>query len=184
MVWVQVLLGGVALVLATTSIMLAFLTVFPILLGVLFWIFRKNILGQWNAEAKEEIATRVEAHIKPSIDAANQLTDSIEKRQNELMKEFEAAVPASTLETLSPERLSHIYESRRRFEDFQALSSTEILSAEYYFKQGNAFSFEKKHENAINSYDQAIQLKPDYAEAWYFRGITLRMLNITHIKAL
>jgi hypothetical protein len=61
MVWVQVLLGGV-------SLLLAFVTIVPVSLGFLFWIFRKSILGQLNAEAKEEVAKHVEEHIKPIID--------------------------------------------------------------------------------------------------------------------
>jgi Flp pilus assembly protein TadD len=173
MVWVQVLLGGV-------SLLLAFVTIVPVSLGVLFWIFRKSIFGQLNAEAKEEVAKQVEEHIKPIIDTEiqTQISALIEKKLNQRIQEFEAAVPASTQEIPSPEKLSQIEELRRRIEDLQDLMPTMMMqSAEYYIKQGNAFYFEKRYEEAISSYDKALGFKPDDSEVWSNRGVMLGELK-------
>jgi hypothetical protein len=103
MIWVQVLLGGV-------SLLLAFVTIVPVSLGVLFWIFRKSIFGQLNAEAKEKVAKQVEEHIKPIIDTEiqAQISALIEKKLNQRVQEFEAVVPVLTQEIPSPEKLSQI----------------------------------------------------------------------------
>jgi tetratricopeptide (TPR) repeat protein len=177
MVWVQVLLGGV-------SLLLAFLAVVPLLLGVLFWLFRKNILGQLNTEAKEEVSRQVEEHLRPTIDTEvqAQISALIEKKLNQRMQEFEAAVPASNQETPSPEKLSQIDELRRRFEDLQdllqdLLPTMMMPSAEYYCKQGNVLYFEKQYEQAIDSYDKALECKSDYSEAWNNRGVALDKLK-------
>jgi tetratricopeptide (TPR) repeat protein len=173
MVWVQVLLGGV-------SLLLAFVTIVPVSLGVLFWIFRKSIFGQLNAEAKEEVAKQVEEHIKPIIDTEiqAQISALIEKKLSQRVQEFEAAVPASTQEIPSPEKLSQIEELRRRIEDLQDLMPMMMMqSAEYYVKQGNAFYFEKQYEESIASYDKAIELKPDDYVAYSNRGIALVYLG-------
>ncbi len=106
------------------------------------------------------------------------------------MKEFEAAVPASTQETPSPEKLSQIDELRRRIEDLQALIPAEMQSAEYYFKKGNAFYFENQYEKAIAAYEKAIELKPDFSEAYSNRGVALGNLSryeeaiLSHDKAI
>src|SRR5262249_2420249 len=49
--------------------------------------------------------------------------------------------------------------------------------------RGNALSNLKRHEGALASYDKAIALKPDYAEAHNNRGNALRDLN-RHEEAL
>jgi tetratricopeptide (TPR) repeat protein len=173
MVWVQVLLGGV-------SLLLAFIAIVPVSLGVLVWIFRKSIFGQLNAEANEEVAKQVEEHIKPIIDTEiqAQISALIEKKLSQRIQEFEAAVPTSTQEIPSPERLSQIEELRRRIEDLQDLMPTMMMqSAEYYVKQGNAFYFEKRYEEAISSYDKALAFKPNDSEIWSNRGVMLGELK-------
>jgi tetratricopeptide (TPR) repeat protein len=186
MVWVQVLLGGV-------SLLLAFIAIVPVSLGVLVWIFRKSIFGQLNAEANEEVAKQVEEHIKPIIDTEiqAQISALIEKKLSQRIQEFEAAVPTSTQEIPSPERLSQIEELRRRIEDLQDLMPTMMMqSAEYYVKQGNAFYFEKRYEEAISSYDKALAFKPNDSEIWSNRGVMLGELKryeeaiVSHDKAI
>ena len=48
------------------------------------------------------------------------------------------------------------------------------LSAETYFRQGNEKANLEDHEGAINDYDQAIRLKPEYAEASENQKIAIR----------
>jgi tetratricopeptide (TPR) repeat protein len=164
MTWVQVLLAGVST-----------LAIIPVLLGLFFLIFRKSIFGQLNAEATKEVAKQVEEYIKPIIDTEiqSQISALIEKKLNPLVQEFKASVPDSTQEIPSPEKLSKIEELRRRIEDLQDLIPTVIQSAEYYFKQGNAFYFEGKYEESIAAYDKALVLHPENPDILITRAISL-----------
>jgi tetratricopeptide (TPR) repeat protein len=172
MVWVQVLLGGV-------SLLLTFVTIVPVSLGVLFWIFRRSIFGQLNAEATEEVKKQVEDHLKPIIDTEVQAQISIliEKKLKPLLQEFESTVPASTEVVPSLEKRNKIDKLRRRIEDLQDLIPAAVQSAKYYFKQGNAFYFDKQYEEALDSYNKAIEINPDYVPAWHNRGRPLSRLK-------
>lgn len=52
-----------------------------------------------------------------------------------------------------------------------------IQSAWEYFNNGNALSGQKKHEEAINCYDKALQFDPKYTNAWNNKGYTLGRLR-------
>lgn len=46
-------------------------------------------------------------------------------------------------------------------------------TAEDFFKLGNAYFFEGRYEVAIANYDKALELNPDYYQAWYNHGYIL-----------
>jgi len=46
--------------------------------------------------------------------------------------------------------------------------------AQTLITKGNDFLGQGKYEEAIKCYDKAIEIKPDYALAWYNKGYTLR----------
>jgi tetratricopeptide (TPR) repeat protein len=52
-----------------------------------------------------------------------------------------------------------------------------MQSAEYYFKQGNTFYFEGQYEEAIASYDKALELNSGNSDAWNNRGVALANLK-------
>ncbi|TRT45920.1 MAG: tetratricopeptide repeat protein, partial [Microcystis aeruginosa Ma_QC_C_20070703_M131] len=55
---------------------------------------------------------------------------------------------------------------------------TEVVQdAEFWFEQGNQKYMNGDFIGAIASYDQALEIKPDFHEAWYNRGIALRNLG-------
>ena len=56
-------------------------------------------------------------------------------------------------------------------------TETDELSAEDYLSQGNNSYAQGRYEEAIASYDQAIEIQPDYALAWYNRGVALEKLE-------
>ncbi|AFZ37219.1 serine/threonine protein kinase [Stanieria cyanosphaera PCC 7437] len=45
-----------------------------------------------------------------------------------------------------------------------------VIKAMNYYNQGNLLNNEGKYEEAIDAFDQAIKIKPDFAEAWTNRG--------------
>jgi len=49
--------------------------------------------------------------------------------------------------------------------------------ASEYFDCGNALYWMSRYDYAIQSYDKAVDIKPDYHEAWYNRGVALSALG-------
>ncbi|WP_016865046.1 tetratricopeptide repeat protein, partial [Fischerella muscicola] len=54
---------------------------------------------------------------------------------------------------------------------------TEDGRASLLFELGNLLVSAKEYEAAIASYDKAVEIKPDYQEAWFMRGIALFQLG-------
>ena len=40
-----------------------------------------------------------------------------------------------------------------------------------------------QHKEALACFDEAIKLKPDYAEAWYDKGVALQILGLESIRS-
>ena len=60
----------------------------------------------------------------------------------------------------------------------EKLEARASLSAEDFYNQGNDLLFaSEKYQEAIASYDQALEIKPDYAKAWHNRGFALDELG-------
>ena len=51
--------------------------------------------------------------------------------------------------------------------------STKSLTPQEYFTQGNEFYSSGRYTDALGAYDNAIRLKPDFADAYYNKGNTL-----------
>jgi hypothetical protein len=49
-----------------------------------------------------------------------------------------------------------------------------------WYNKGNALAGQGKYDEAIQAYDQAIQLKPNYDSAWYYKGVALKALGRTN----
>ena len=49
--------------------------------------------------------------------------------------------------------------------------------AELFYEQGLLYRFAEEYAKALASYDKALEIKPDYHEAWYNRGIALHNLG-------
>ena len=47
-------------------------------------------------------------------------------------------------------------------------------TAEDWFNKGDTLTSQGKYDEAIQAYDQAIQLKPNYDTAWYNKGVALK----------
>jgi tetratricopeptide (TPR) repeat protein len=47
----------------------------------------------------------------------------------------------------------------------------------YTYYIAHAYSALDRHVEAIRSYEEAIRIKPDFAEAWYNKGISLRTVG-------
>jgi tetratricopeptide (TPR) repeat protein len=179
--WVQVLLGGISLLAGAMAILLATIALAPILIGTLLWIFRKNIFGQLNAEAKAEVQEQVERQLTKQIDVEvqNQISQFIErvKALNQKAQQLEAKVPISTKVDISSEKLNEIDDLSQSIEGFKDLLPLLSSLAEYYFKQGNISYFKNHYNEAVKLYDEALRYKPDNVNAWLNRGFALDELD-------
>ncbi len=57
------------------------------------------------------------------------------------------------------------------------------LQATDYFTQGVNFYYKDKYELALQSFKKAIEIEPDYVEAWMNKGVALNKIGL-HAKAL
>ena len=73
------------------------------------------------------------------------------------------------LTDLFPELTENITSNDTKIEDRKE-KSTSNLAAEAFFSIGNLLLAGDKREKAILAYHQSIRLKPDYADAYYYRG--------------
>lgn len=49
-----------------------------------------------------------------------------------------------------------------------------------WFNKGDSLTSQGRYDEAIQAYDQAIQLKPNYDNAWYNKGVALKALGRTN----
>ncbi|MFN5971800.1 MAG: tetratricopeptide repeat protein, partial [Microcystis sp.] len=52
-----------------------------------------------------------------------------------------------------------------------------VQASELWHKKGVIHAMGKEHEQAIASFDRALEIKPDYHQAWYNRGVALHKLG-------
>ncbi|RAM48686.1 MAG: hypothetical protein C6Y22_26465 [Hapalosiphonaceae cyanobacterium JJU2] len=57
------------------------------------------------------------------------------------------------------------------------VSQWTINAAEVWIEKGNQLFHLRRYEEAIASYDKAVEIKPDYYQAWYNRGVALGLLE-------
>lgn len=55
--------------------------------------------------------------------------------------------------------------------------SQQVLDAKHFYNQGNDLYASKDYEKALEFYDKAVTIKPDYHQAWYNRGNALDELK-------
>jgi tetratricopeptide (TPR) repeat protein len=53
----------------------------------------------------------------------------------------------------------------------------QIKQEEDWVKLGNIHDSQGRYEEAIDSYDKALQIDPDDAEAWFNKGLTLKKMG-------
>jgi tetratricopeptide (TPR) repeat protein len=61
--------------------------------------------------------------------------------------------------------------------DFADIPEDEILSPEFWEEKANELFSSNRYREAIFFYDRAIAVRPDYAKAWYNRGVALERLG-------
>lgn len=81
-----------------------------------------------------------------------------------------------TLRCQANQRLSLIEQAKKEAEGIITLNHPEFSST-LFFNIGNAFYSLKSREEALTSYDKALEIKSDFYQAWSNRGSVLEGLN-------
>jgi len=120
-------------------------------------------------------------NIDEDIEIIKDTRNKAEKELDMLRKEIEKNPLPSLKEKPSEEIMKNLDEFASRSELFEMLGVP--LNSEDYFNRATDFFFKGKYELAIKAIEKAIELEPDYAEAWNNKGVALGKLG-RHDEAL
>lgn len=112
--------------------------------------------------------------------AASQLETMVidaQQIKDQTIQELTSLLPLSVTEKLPPEVQPRLGNLTALLDSLKKAIPQITFSATDYLKQGNALFFESRYDDAVNSYDRAIQLNPELYEAWFTKASTLMLLQ-------
>ncbi|MCS6812455.1 MAG: tetratricopeptide repeat protein, partial [Cyanobacteria bacterium] len=87
--------------------------------------------------------------------------------KDDTIQELTKLLPDSPQDPLPPDVQPKIGRLTAILESLKSVIPQLSFSAGDYVKQGNAFFFEGRYDEAILSYEKALQLNPEFYEAWF-----------------
>ncbi|MDB9529479.1 tetratricopeptide repeat protein [Oscillatoria sp. CS-180] len=130
-------------------------------------------LKQQTAIAHQEIEllkSQTASQLESIVTDAQQMKD-------QAMQELTNLLPLSVTEQLPPEARPRLGNLTSLLEGLKKAMPQISFSATDYLKEGNAFFFESRYDDALAAYDRAIQLNPELYEAWFTKASTLMLLQ-------
>jgi tetratricopeptide (TPR) repeat protein len=166
-----------------------FLVTFPVLVLIVFYVLVTKHSGKLYAPQDFSDETNFIRMIEAAgleksprfTSFIKELSVNAEKELNNFRIELEKTKLASLTDKPPKEVEEKLDDFSRRLEFFEALRIP--LKPEDYINRGNDFYYKDEYEFALYSYEKAIELKPDDAEAWYNKGVALSDLE-RHEEAL
>lgn len=185
------------------NVLLAVLTCLPVLAAVSIWFIRRSVLNQIIAETKRQLKEEVEKQLEAEVTAElKQQAEAFQKKLEQLETEFQAQLaqlkhlfsdaqkqkdqiiqelaqitPSLMRESAHPDEQAKIQVLTEQLERLKSGNVQISFTANDYVEQGKAFYFENRYEDAIASYDKALQMEPDNPKAWFSRGALLVKLQ-------
>ena len=133
-------------------------------------------LGYFEIRKWRELRKDIDEDATAIKETRHKAEDYLNKLRND------AKIQISSLnEKPSEEVMKNLDDFASRLELLEIMGAS--LSSEDYFSRATDFYFKGKYELALISIEKAIELKPDYADAWGNKGITLGDLG-RHDEAL
>lgn len=118
---------------------------------------------------------------KVKLDFAFQLNNLFIAAQTEKDKIFQeiSRITPSVIqeEFVAPEIQKRIHELTQRLESLKSANPQLYLTADDYTTQGYALWCEERYEEALASYEKALQMNPELVNAWSGKGKTLDRLK-------
>ncbi|NER78172.1 MAG: tetratricopeptide repeat protein [Leptolyngbya sp. SIO1D8] len=210
------------------NIVLAILTLIPLLAALGVWLLRRSVVSELVSEVRTQLEKEVFTQLKQQkldaiaeieqlkknslkqveqmvaeaqtvldelktqtaianqeiellkSQAASQLETMVTDAQeikDQTIQELTNLLPVSTTDKLAPEVQPRVGNLTALLEGLKRAIPQISFSANDYLKQGNAFFFESRYDDAVDSYDRAIQLSPELYEAWFTKASTLMLLQ-------
>ncbi len=185
--------------------LIAVLGISPIIIGVFVWLLRGSVIQQMVIETRKQLSEEIEKEVKEQLKV--QVAEELQNQVNIFRQDLESlkAEFVSQLQTLfiaaqnekdnifqelaritpsviqeefvTPEVQQKIQELTRQLELLQAANTQLSLTADDYIKQGDAFYFEDRYEEAAIAYDNAVKINPNLLAAWIAKGKALRRIK-------
>ena len=186
--------------LSLLNTLITVLIAIPILTGLAAFWLRRSIIGQVVQDIRKELElVREELKIQAARDLKDQLATfkyeleaaklgfttqlqtlsiTAQQEKDRIFQELAKITPSIIQEEfVAPEIQQRIKELTDQLDFLKAQNTQLLLSASDYLKQGNAFYVERRHEDAVNSYEKALDLDSDLIEAWLGKAKALRRLK-------
>ncbi len=170
------------------QVLLGVLAALPIFTAIVFWCLRESIKNQLVAEAKQQVEKQLESEVatkiyqetqklQAEIDGTSRKLDLLYENLKVRMEQRLKELPEVDLSGIPSEKppdaaipLAEINLLRSLIPQFQ-------LSYENYLQLGNGQFSENRYEEALTSYDKAIELDSSGFAAWISRGNALSELG-------
>ena len=124
-------------------------------------------------EYKKWKTIREDAEVE--LEHVKQIRNEAEEDLNALRSGLGDLPTISLTEKPSEEDMEKFDEFIRKFDVFETLGAS--LKAKDYITRGIAFYYRDKYYSALESFEKAIELKPDLAVAWFNKGAMLDRLG-------
>jgi tetratricopeptide (TPR) repeat protein len=185
------------------NVLLGVLTALPVLIAVGVWFIRRSVINQIINETKKQVQEEVHKQLEAEVTAEFKkqtevlqqeieklkaefedqlfqlkgLFSDTQKEKDQIIQELSEITPSLIRDSTTPETQQKIQALTRQLELLKSQNSQLSFTVHDYIEQGKAFYFEGRFEEAIASYDKAIQIEPDNPKAWFSRGAALAKLQ-------
>jgi tetratricopeptide (TPR) repeat protein len=186
--------------LSLLNTLITVLIAIPILTGLAAFWLRRSILGQVVQDIRKELElVREELKIQAARDLKDQLATfkheleaaksgfttqlqtlsiTAQQEKDRIFQELAKITPSIIQEEfVAPEIHQRIQELTDQLDFLKSHNAQLLLSASDYLKQGDACYLERRLEDAISSYEKALNLNPNLVDAWLAKAKALRRLK-------
>jgi tetratricopeptide (TPR) repeat protein len=146
----------------------------------------KNALEEFDKKLKLETVRKTDEIILEVNKRMDFVLAEVVSKKDSIIEKMGSLVPkisekgfakGAISESNDREVLAKVQELTTTLKELQDRYPELVLTAGDYFKKGNALYYETSYQEALAAYDKAIELKPDYPEAWFNKGNTLAELK-------
>jgi tetratricopeptide (TPR) repeat protein len=186
------------------NLLLALLTLLPLLIAVAFLLLRRSVINEIVAETKRQLQQEVRKQLEEEVaEELKEQTESFKLQIETLKAEFLSqlsqlqalfldaqeektkvlqeltAITSSSIqkEFVAPDVLDKIQELTGQLDALKANSLRLFFTADDYVRTGDALYFEGRYDEAIDSYNEAIKIEPSIFSGWRGKARTLRRLK-------
>jgi len=158
------------------GVLVALITIIVMIAGAKgFFDHRKwNAVIQDMEKELEQVKNDSDA-VRKDAEYIREIRKRVEEDAKKLRSETEKSPFTSLTERPSEEQMKKLDEFVDKLDMLEILGAS--LKPDDYHKRANDLYYKGKYEEALAAYEKAIELKPDYAEAWDNKGVTLGKLG-------